>query len=173
MNNKIIKLQPEDLDMLKKWAKDEKTLIQWCGPVFDFPLTTEQLKAYFAESEKAVPSRFIFKYVTEDGRITGMCELGNIDRRNEIGSVCRVFVDDQFRGMGIAQEILKEVIGFGFNELGLERIDLNVYTYNTPAIKCYEGLGFTREGLKRKITKYNGEYWDGYIYSLLKEEWKF
>jgi RimJ/RimL family protein N-acetyltransferase len=68
--------------------------------------------------------------------------------------------------------MISKVLDIGFYELNLSRIELNVYTYNTPAFKCYEKLGFQREGLKRKVTKYKDEYWDGYIYGLLKEDWE-
>ncbi len=164
-------LTKEDFPILIEWAEDEKTLIQWWGPVIDFPLTIEQLQKYFSESTKPNPSRYIFKAVI-DNKIVGMCELGNVDRKNETGSLCRIFVDKKSRGGGIANIMISKLLDFAFTELNLNRIELNVYTYNTPAYKCYEKLGFLREGLKRKVTKYKNEYWDGYVYGLLKEDWE-
>ncbi len=145
---RIIPMVESDLPELIKWAEDEKTLIQWCGPVFDFPLTIEQLQVYFSETKKKHPSRYILKSVINQNIMCGMCELGNVDRRNGTASLCRVFVDTNFRGKGIAEQIISYVINFAFNELDLRRIELNVYTYNTPAYKCYEKLGFVREGVQ-------------------------
>ena len=156
MDIKISKLKEEDLGTLVSWAEDEKTMLQWCGPVFDYPLTIEQLKEYYAETERPEPKRIVYKAV--DG--------------NGIASLCRIFVDKNFRGQGIAEMMIRKMINFAFGELNIMRIELNVYTYNTPAFKCYEKLGFVREGMKRKVTKYNNEYWDGYFYALLKEDWK-
>ncbi len=172
MNPNICRLERSDLQTLISWAEDEKTLIQWCGPVFDFPLTLQQLDVYFSETEKDLPARYVYKYVTGDGKMAGVCELGNIDRRNEAGSVCRVFVDKEFRGKGIAKKLVSEVLKFGFGTLLLNRIDLNVYTFNAGAIKCYEELGFVKEGVKRRSTKFGNEYWDCSIYCMLKEDWK-
>jgi RimJ/RimL family protein N-acetyltransferase len=172
MSISITNLNKNDLPEILKWAEDERTLLQWCGPVFDFPLTIEQLDDYFSESQNPEPGRLIFKAVEENGRLAGMCELGAVDRKNEICSLCRIFVDKSFRGRGIAEFMISKVLDIGFYELNLSRIELNVYTYNTPAFKCYEKLGFQREGLKRKVTKYKNEYWDGYIYGLLKEDWE-
>jgi len=169
---KISELKAEDLGTLVSWAEDEKTMLQWCGPVFDYPLTIEQLKEYYSETEKPEPKRIIYKAAEENGKIAGMCELGAIDRRNGFASLCRIFVDKNFRGQGIAEMMIRKMINFAFGELNIMRIELNVYTYNAPAYKCYEKLGFVREGMKRKITKYNNEYWDGYFYALLKEDWK-
>ena len=167
----IILMLESDLPVLLDWAEDEKILIQWCGPVFNFPLTIEQLKEYFSESTKPNPSRYIFKAVIDD-KIAGMCELGAVNLRNETGSLCRIFVDKKSRGSGIANIMISKLLDFAFTELNLFRIELNVYTYNTPAYKCYEKLGFQKEGLKRKVTKYKNEYWDGYVYGLLKEDWE-
>ncbi len=169
---KVLPMQRSDLPVLIKWAEDEKTLIQWCGPVFEYPLTLEQLERYFSETEKNIPARYIFKAVTNENIVAGMCELGAVDRKFRTGSVCRIFVDKKFRGKGIAELMITDLINFAFKELNLRRIELNVYAFNAPAYKCYEKLGFVREGMKRKVTEYNGEFWDGYMYGLLKEEWE-
>lgn len=167
----ITYLNHNDLPELLKWAEDERTMLLWCGPVFDFPLTIEQLNNYYSESQKPEPNRLIFKAVDSDGNIAGMCELGAISRRNCSASICRVFVDKKYRGRGIADKMILSVLEHGFNKLGLIRIELNVYTFNIPAINCYEKLGFKKEGLKRKSTKFENEFWDGYVYAILKEEW--
>lgn len=167
----ISKLNEEDLNALIGWAEDEKALIQWCGPVFDYPLTIDQLKKYFAESLEPKPLRYIFKLMIAN-EIAGMCELGAVDRRNDSGSLCRIFVKNEFRGKGIAEKMISEVLDFGFYSVNLVRIELNVYTFNVPAFKCYEKLGFKREGTKRMNTKFKNEYWDCYFYGLLKEDWE-
>lgn len=170
-NFRIEKLEKTDLERLINWAKDEKTLIQWCGPFFNFPLTIEQLEKYFELTVGNEPSRIIFKSVNNDKLVTGMCELGAVDRRFKTASICRVFVDPKFRGIGIADKLISYVINYAFNDLQLRRLELNVYSYNSAAIKSYERLGFVKEGMKRKVTQYKDEFWDGYMYGLLKEEW--
>lgn len=168
----IIPMLESDLPTLMHWAEDEKTLLQWCGPVFEYPLTVEQLQKYFSETTGPNPSRYIYKAVIDSNNMVGICELGAVNQKNETGSLCRIFVEKSFRGRGIAELMISIVLEFGFKELHLTRIELNVYTYNNPAYKCYEKLGFIREGLKRKVTKYNNEYWDGYVYGLLKDDWE-
>lgn len=168
----IKKLELLDLIKLTEWAADEKTLIQWCGPVFNFPLTLNQLQKYFEETKGNEPSRLIFKSVNGDNIITGMCEIGAIDRKNNTATLCRIFVDPKFRGIGIADKLISYVINYAFNNLQVRRLELKVYTFNSAAIKCYERLGFVREGIKRKVSHYKNELWDVYMYSLLKDDWK-
>jgi len=42
------------------------------------------------------------------------------------------------------------VLAIGFDEIGLHRIDLGVFDFNTRAIRCYEKCGFVQEGLARE-----------------------
>jgi RimJ/RimL family protein N-acetyltransferase len=171
MNIQIQPMSESDLPKLIEWAEDERTLIQWCGPVFEFPLTIKQLKDYYAPTLKPDPLRYIFKAVNETGVMTGMTEIGSVDRRNLLASLCRIYVDKNYRGRGVADQLIKTALRFGFEKLDMVRMELRVYTFNSGAIKTYERLGFRREGLMRKVTKYNNEFWDGFVYAILKEEW--
>jgi RimJ/RimL family protein N-acetyltransferase len=169
---KITELEENDLDTVASWAVDERSLIQWCGPVFNFPLTADQLLPWYHESKAENPARLIFKAITDDGKIAGICELGAIDRKFRTASICRVFVVPEYRGLKTAEILIGHVIEHAFNKVNIRRLELNVYTFNSPAIICYMRLGFVKEGLKRKVTQYKDEYWDGYVYGLLKDDWK-
>lgn len=168
----ILPLGESDLPKLIEWAEDEKTLLQWCGPVFEFPLSIDQLEEYFKPTLDQVPSRYIFKVVNENNEMIGMTEIGSVDRRNRIASLCRIFVDKKLRGQGAADKLINFALDYGFEKLDMVRMELRVYTFNSGAVKTYERLGFKREGLMRKVTKFKDEFWNGYIYSILKEEWE-
>ena len=172
MKLNISPLNETDFPVLIGWAEDEKTLLQWAGPYFKFPLTIGQLKDYLAPALLDNPVRYIFKSADENGIITGMTELNPVDRVHKSAGLCRIFTDKSYRGKGVADYMIKYALNFGFGELGLNRIDLRVYTFNSAAIKCYEGIGFVKEGSMRSVTKYKNEYWDGLIYSMLKSEWE-
>jgi ribosomal protein S18 acetylase RimI-like enzyme len=51
-------------------------------------------------------------------------------------------------------------------EFGIERVELEVYTSNTPAIRLYEKRGFVFEGVKKKARKLDGEYYDIQVMAL-------
>lgn len=164
-------LEENDLPEVASWAVDEKSLIQWCGPVFEYPLTVSQLEPWFIETETENPSRLIFK-ASIDGNIAGICELGAIDRKFRTASICRVFIKPEYRSLKLAEKLISRTINHAFEVLNIRRLELNVYSFNTPAIICYMRLGFVKEGMKRKVTQYKDEFWDGYVYGLLLEEWK-
>jgi RimJ/RimL family protein N-acetyltransferase len=49
---------------------------------------------------------------------------------------------------------------------GIERVELEVYASNIPAISLYEKSGFVREGVKRKARKLDGGYDDIVVMAL-------
>ena len=48
----------------------------------------------------------------------------------------------------------------GAREKGLERVELEVFASNGPAIRLYESLGFVVGGIKRRGRKLDGAYGD-------------
>lgn len=74
-------------------------------------------------------------------------------------------------GRGIMREALTEMIRFGFEELGLNRIQCTILPENERSTKLVQGLGFTREGVLRENSFFEGKYQDDAIFSLLRREW--
>jgi len=103
----------------------------------------------------------------------GNVELNKIDLQNGSTTICRVLIGDKnTKGKGYGKEIIKAAIKIGFEELNLHRIDLFVFDFNKPAIKCYESVGFTHEGLLIDCRKIGNEYWSLIQMSILKKEYK-
>ena len=50
-------------------------------------------------------------------------------------------------------------------------MELEVFSYNDRALRCYEGLGFTREGVRREARYHDGTYHDALQMSILATEW--
>ena len=41
------------------------------------------------------------------------------------------------------------MLRYAFGELGLNRVELETYSFNPRAQRCYEKVGFVREGVRR------------------------
>jgi RimJ/RimL family protein N-acetyltransferase len=148
-------------------------LFQWAGPrLFTYPLDTLQLTRYLFEALTDPPASRIFKAVDARGRVVGHAELGAIDRANQTATLCRVMVAPEARGEGFCVPIIDAVLRVGFGELGSRRIDLRVYAFNTPAIRCYQRAGFVQEGLLRRALKVGDACWDTVLMAILDEEWR-
>ena len=49
---------------------------------------------------------------------------------------------------------------------GIERVELEVYASNVPAVSLYEKRGFLHEGVKRRARKLDGVYDDILVMAL-------
>lgn len=58
-----------------------------------------------------------------------------------------IFIGDKnYWGKGIAREASRQIIDYGFNELHLDKIVLEVRKLNERAVKLYKSIGFTPTG---------------------------
>ena len=147
---KLEQFDKPDFDRLISWVDSEKFMIQFAGPIFTFPLTTEQLEVYISDK-----NRFAFKVIElETGKVIGHSEIYN--SKNKTAKLCRILVGDKkLRGQGLGEAIVKKLVKFAFNKLSALSIELNVYSWNTSAIKCYEKVGFVVNTSKSKTTQFD------------------
>jgi RimJ/RimL family protein N-acetyltransferase len=161
-----------DFPRLIGWITSRELMVQWAGPTeFTFPLTETQLEKYLAGAAGERPVRRVYAPITGQGDVCGHIELGAISYENNSASLCRVFVAPEYRGTGICTPMVRQALAIGFDEFGLRRIDLRVYAFNTPGIRCYEKAGFVKEGLLRRSQKFGEQIWDTVVMGILREEW--
>ena len=55
--------------------------------------------------------------------------------------------------------------------LNLHRVSLDVFEYNTRALRSYQKAGFVTEGRQRQALQRNGRAWDVIYMGILREEW--
>jgi len=87
------------------------------------------------------------------------------------GRLARVLIGPPAaRGRGLGADMVRQAATFGFGALGLEGIDLAVYTFNHQAIACYRRVGFAvAEPLPP--TRFAGESWPGQRMHLPRAAW--
>jgi RimJ/RimL family protein N-acetyltransferase len=100
-------------------------------------------------------------------QVLGWCDLVR-DTRTGFGHAWRLGMGllPAVRGRGIGRRLAEAGIAAAAAR-GAERIELEVFASNTVAIRLYERLGFTREGVKRRARKLEGEYDDNLFMALL------
>jgi len=160
-----------DFVRLMSWIRSPEFLIQWAGPQFEYPLDESQLEAYFQDSQGEKPSRMIYKVVDTCDEVIGHIELNKIDLQNGSGTISRVLVDPHHQGKGVCARMLRQLLAVAFQQLRLHRVDLFVFDFNLNAIRCYERVGFVKEGLLRDVRKVGNTYWSGHFMSILSHEW--
>ena len=116
---------------------------------------------------------FTFVLCLADGeRPIGEVMLVDLDRVNGSAQVGIFIGEPDEWGKGYGTDAVRAIVNFGFGELRLDRIWLEVWTENPRARRAYEKAGFTREGTLRSDRWEDGRLTDGDLMSILRDEWQ-
>lgn len=159
----LIEFQPEHFGDLIKSVRSPEFLLQWGGPTFQFPLTVGQLKLY-----KESKGQYVFTVIEQD-KFAGHISIRH-DERNEGARIGKVLVQEEMRGQGLGEQIVRKACEFAFNELKCHKVSLGVFEFNKSAIRSYEKVGFQIEGILRDARKSGENYWTLVEMGLLKSE---
>jgi RimJ/RimL family protein N-acetyltransferase len=110
-----------------------------------------------------------FAVVSESDQLLGSVALMRMvweHRRGEVG----YWLARWGRGQGHATRALRLICRWGFDALGIERIDLFAATGNTPSQRVAERGGFVREAVLRAYMRAKQGQQDMVVYSLLADE---
>lgn len=112
------------------------------------------------------------QFVALDGeKVVGWCDISlNVSRPvfSHVGTLGMGIISE-YRGRGIGKELLLTALRKA-KDIGLERIELEVYASNKAARALYEKLGFQVEGRKIKSAKIEGRYEDDFIMALFLDQ---
>jgi ribosomal protein S18 acetylase RimI-like enzyme len=99
-------------------------------------------------------------YAVEQDKVVGWADIFPEDnpRMSHRGSLGMGLLPE-YRNKGLGQKLLAAALKKA-KEFGLEKVELNVYTSNTNAIKLYRKMGFTDEGVIKKYRKLDSRYFD-------------
>jgi RimJ/RimL family protein N-acetyltransferase len=106
-----------------------------------------------------------------DGRPVGTLDLHDLDHTNGSAGIGIAIGDPADTGQGYGSDALQVLARFGFEELRLVRVWLDVYEGNAGAHRLYERLGFVHEATFRHGVYRRGRYVDVHRLGLLREEW--
>ncbi len=139
---KIRQLMPEDLEKVRQWRNLE-SIRKWFFSMDDIISSKQQIAWYkdYLDNDKDI--MFIVEETLNINEPIGTAALYNIDMLKRDAEFGRLVIGNfEARGRGIGQECLYVICNFGFKELGLEKIYLEVFKDNICAVKLYEKAGF-------------------------------
>lgn len=129
----------------------------------------KEIEASRAEPEEH--GRFLIE-VEEDGewRRAGVMGFDVANRRSRIADLGGLAVHPDFRGRRLADDAARVFQRYLLLDLGYHRLQLEIYGFNERAISHAERAGFVREGVKRKAYHRHGEWVDGVLFGLVRED---
>lgn len=158
-------LSAEDSSPLFAWIND-RALVELSAPFR--PISQAEHDVWFDQIRQREDVR-IFG-IREEGRLVGSCQLHSIHPVHRSAELqIRIGAEDA-RGRGVGQEALRQLLRYGFEELGLHRIYLHVLATNERAIRTYERAGFRREGVLREAALIEGAWTEVILMAMLRHE---
>lgn len=150
-------------EVAKYWyGKDKPRTLAWFEQhIRSIANDTNPCQSWMIEVE-GTPIGFMYntQYIHDDGEFTGRVELD-------------ILIGDTTRwGKGYGTDALVTLMQYVFSEQRAERIFLTPRIINKRAIHVYEKAGFKKEGVLRHFEKFEGEWVDCIMMSILSDEFK-
>ena len=164
--------EKDDAETYRRWRADADpmALAGWPDRA---PMSLAQVEQRI-ERITAEQGKELFTFLIcllADERPIGEVLFGHLDRANGSAELGIFIGESEEWGKGYGTDAVNALVGFGFAELRLERIWLEVWTENERARRAYEKAGFVVEGTLRHDHYEGGRYTDGHLMSILRDEW--
>ena len=156
---KLRALQIEnDFDRIKNWITDKRTHALWCANLLQYPINKENFEHVLSEDAIRYGDSPFVVTTSKDKAIGFFLYSFNGDTKE--GLLRFVVVDPEYRGKGVAVEMLKLVALTAFKNSKTEAIQLNLFSENIRAKKCYEKVGFKIRKTTPNAFTYEDESWE-------------
>jgi diamine N-acetyltransferase len=170
---RLVYLRPaerEDLPLFVRWLSDARTA-QFLA--LRSPLSLALEEHWFDDLlEHHGRDRWFFVICRlDDDRPIGSLDLHALDLLSGNAGIGIVIGDPADTGQGYGSDALAALLNFGFGELRLERLWLDVYDFNERGRHVYERLGFVLEATLRRGMFRAGRFVDVHRMGILREEW--
>lgn len=159
-----------DMDLYLKWMEDP-AIHRFLGGGVRLPEGEKQISSWLNNiNGRLLRSKTVLTWCVarkEENRAVGRVDLGGFVKKS-MAELSYYFSADDW-GKGFASKAVKEVVRFGFGELGLHRIQALVLPENTASLRVLEKNGFQREGLLKKYP-FGREFHDAVILAAVCEK---
>ncbi len=156
-----------DLPTFVKWINDQEvTQFLELNP----PMSLEDEEKWFVNLQKSEDK--VFSIDTKEGKLIGNVGLMRLNWKDRSVLIGIMIGEKEFWNQGYGTDAIETLLRYLFDELALNRVYLIADERNARALRCYEKLGFKKEGVLRQNRYKDGVYTNDVMMSLLKDEWK-
>ena len=155
-------------DMFEYASREEVTEFLLWSPHRTLSYTRDYLR--YIEDRYAIGDFYDWAVTLADsGKMVGTCGFTRIDLPHNSGEIGYVLNPD-FHHNGYAAEAARAILKFGFEELGLHRLEARFMQGNDASLKLMEKLGMTFEGFHKDAMFVKGRYRTIGVAAILKDE---
>ena len=133
------------------------------------PYTEQDAPAFLALSRES-DKLWLATTLRSDGRQIGGIGLRIDDQQKhaELG----YWLGAPYWGQGYATEAAREILRYGFEDLGLHRIFASHFKHNPASGRILLKLGMRHEGCQREHVRKWDQFVDSQLYGMLRQEWE-
>lgn len=156
--------------MLKNWIADEKIQSMYCEPIYS---TKDEVRKLLCQYIDNYSKKDYYRWaivLRENGECIGQIAFFLVDSENHFAEI-EYCVGGQYQRRGLATEATKAIIRFGFEQIGLHKIQICHKSNNIASKRVIEKCGFVYEGTLRDYFYTDGNYVGRCYYSLLRDEY--
>jgi RimJ/RimL family protein N-acetyltransferase len=163
-------VREDDLPALAKWEMDPgrmATLSNWVVPPSE-AAAKERIAKWSANQQDDVS--FAVETLGDPPVLAGNIGLWGARPKDRCATL-GIALGREHIGRGYGTDAVRVIVGYGFREMGLHRIQLTVAPFNPAGIRAYEKAGFAEEGRLRESVLHDGRWYDEVLMSILDHEW--
>ncbi|MGN0778626.1 MAG: GNAT family N-acetyltransferase [Aristaeellaceae bacterium] len=147
-----------DLDANHAFVNDADTLRGMLSGI-PFPASYADERRWLEQQTSYTRGEYQFAVEDFEGDLVGRCGINRLDWKNRVAEL-GIMIGTPYRRRGYGREAMELLCDFCFREMNLHKLKVSVFAFNEPAIRCYEGCGFKREGLLKSELWRDGAYRD-------------
>ena len=154
--------KPCDAKSIVSWCDNETVFNFWGGLHFGkYPITSEIIndKYFNKNGDCAEEDNFYPVTAFDDTGAVGHFIMRYLRGDNKILRFGWVIVDSAKRGRQYGKKMLRLGLKYAFEIFKADLVQLNVFTANDAARRCYESAGFTERNTTPDAFAYQDESW--------------
>jgi RimJ/RimL family protein N-acetyltransferase len=163
-------VRDDDLLALAKWEMDPgrlTTLSSWVIPPSE-AAAKERIAKWSANQQDDVG--FAIETLHDPAVLVGNVGLWGARPKDRCATL-GIALGREHVSRGYGTDAMRVIVGYGFREMGLHRIQLSVAPFNPAGIRAYQKAGFVEEGRHRESVLHDGRWYDEVLMSILDHEW--
>ena len=165
-------LEPEDADTISEYINDWEVR-QYLAMYL--PISQEAEREWVMRQSRNLSDKLIVLGIepTDISKppLIGTISL-KIDWKNKNAELGIAIWNKDFWNRGYGTDAIRVLLKYAFLELGLHKVWLRVFEFNSRAIKCYEKAGFKKEGVLREMLYRDNQWHNIIVMGILKDEFE-
>lgn len=164
------RIEPSDYRMMfQNWAKYEEVCRYYpFNPAADIEVYRQKVERWVSNYSSDSYFHWVIEW-KETGELIGTINLGNMEKACQMSDTCYM-LSPKYWNRGIMTEVLAGVLDYAFDEIGLHRVQAEVFEENEASVAVLKKCDMTLEGVARKKYMKNGKYIDTALWAIIAEE---